>query len=181
MTEAVPEAAQDAVELTYEPALADAVGAIRARAKATPAGRLQNGVLLACALFMLGSLVLNFTGPKGPTVGATVLCLTVLLFILGMYFLMPGLQGQQVHRLYATQPEFRVVVDDAGVRQCARDLDMTYRWPAMPRYTETAELFVLLSGDRHGVGIAFLPKRGISDPEGVDRLRAILDRNITRL
>ncbi|GAA2477150.1 YcxB family protein [Streptomyces gobitricini] len=181
MTEAVPETAQDAVELTYVPVLADAVGAIRARAKRTPAGRLQNGVLLACALFMLGSLVLNLTGPKGPSAGGTVLCLVVLLFILGVYVLVPGLQGQQVHRMYATQDEFRAIVDEDGVRQFSRDLDMTYRWPLMSRYTETDELFVLLTGDRYGVGIAFLPKRGIAGPEGVDRLRAILDANISRI
>ncbi|MER7109697.1 YcxB family protein [Streptomyces sp. NPDC000229] len=181
MTEVVPETARDAVELTYVPVLADAVGAIRARAKRTPAGRLQNGILLACGLPIMGALVLNFTSPAGPSPGGTAFCIGVLVLMIGVYVLVPGLQGQQVHRMYATQGEFRVIVDEDGVRQFSRDLDMTYRWPAMPRYTETAELFVLLSGDRHGVGIAFLPKRGISGPEGVDRLRAILDRHITRM
>ncbi|RST15187.1 YcxB family protein [Streptomyces sp. WAC05374] len=181
MTEAVPETAREAVELTYEPVLADAVGAIRARARATPAGRLQNGVLVVCGLFALGALFLNLTASAGPRVGGTVFCLALLVMLIGMHRVLPGLQGQQVHRLYATQPEFRVVVDADGVRQYSRDLDMTYRWGALPRYTETDDLFVLLSGDRHGVGIAFLPKRGISDPGGTDRLRAILDRNITRL
>ncbi|MFF8292374.1 YcxB family protein [Streptomyces sp. NPDC016309] len=181
MTEAVSGTTRDTVELTYVPVLADAVGAIRARARATPSGRLQNGVLLACALFMLGSLVLSLTGPNGPSVGGALLCLVVLLFVLGVYLLVPGLQGQQVHRMYATQGEYRVVVDDDGVRQSSRDLDMTYRWPALPRYTETAELFVLLTGDRHGVGMAILPKRAVDGPDGADRLRAILDRHITRL
>jgi hypothetical protein len=165
----------------YLPVLADAVGAIRARAKATPSGRLQNGILLACGLLMLGALALNLFGPKGPSLGGTVFCVAALAFFLGLYLLVPGLQGQQVHRMYATQGEFRVVVDNDGVRQFSRDLDMTYRWPALPRYTETDELFVLLTGDRHGVGMAILPKRGTTSPADIDRLRTILDGNITRL
>ncbi|OKK07948.1 hypothetical protein AMK26_02520 [Streptomyces sp. CB03234] len=169
------------MELTYLPVLADAVGAIRARAKATPAGRLQNGLVLVCGLPILGALVLNFTSPKGPSPGGVAFCVAALVLVIGLYVLVPGLQGQQVHRMYATQGEFRVVVDDDGVRQFSRDLDMTYRWGALPRYTETGELFVLLTGDRHGVGMAILPKRAIADPAGVDRLRAILDGNITRM
>ncbi|MFC8915693.1 YcxB family protein [Streptomyces sp. NPDC057116] len=181
MTEAVPGTAQEAVELTYEPVLADSVGAVRARARATPSGRLQNGELAVCALFALGALFLNLTASTGPRVGGTVFCLALLIMLVGMHRLVPGLQGQQMHRLYATQGAFRVVVDHEGVRQYSRDLDMTYRWGALPRYTETDDLFVLLSGDRHGVGIAFLPKRGIAGPAGADRLRAILDGNITRV
>ncbi|MFI6107636.1 YcxB family protein [Streptomyces sp. NPDC051310] len=181
MTEERSTTTRDAVELTYLPVLADAVGAIRARAKATPAGRLQNGITLACGLLILGALVLNLTGRKGPGLGATVFCVAALAFFLGLYALVPGLQGQQLHRMYASQGEFRVVVDDDGVRQFSRDLDMTYRWPALPRYTETDELFVLLTGDRHGVGMAILPKRGTANPADVDRLRAILNRSITRM
>ncbi|QGV80728.1 YcxB family protein [Streptomyces ficellus] len=181
MADAVPGTTRDAVELTYLPALADAVGAIRARARATPSGRLQNGVLLGCSLLMVGALVLNLTSPKGPSMGGTALCVAALVLAAGLYLLVPGLQGQQVHRMYATQGEFRVVVDDEGVRQFSRDLDMTYRWPALPRYTETGDLFVLLTGDRHGIGLVILPKRAVAGPDGADRLRAVLDRNIRRM
>ncbi|MFF9869656.1 YcxB family protein [Streptomyces sp. NPDC013953] len=181
MTEERSTTTRDTVELAYVPVLADAVGAIRARAKGTPSGRLQNGILLACGLLMLGALVLNLIGRRGPGIGGTVFCVVALAFFLGLYVLVPGLQGQQMHRMYAAQGEFRVVVDDDGVRQFSRDLDMTYRWPALPRYTETDELFVLLTGDRHGVGMAILPKRGIAAPADIDRLRAILDGNITRI
>ncbi|ORT61870.1 YcxB family protein [Streptomyces sp. CB03238] len=171
----------DAVELTYQPVVADAVGAIRARSRATPSGRLQNGILLASGLLVTGSFGMGFFGPKGHTLGSVVVYGVFLAFIIGLYVLVPRLMGRQVHRMYATQPEFRAVVGDDGVRQFSRDLDMTYRWGALPRYTETGELFVLLTGDRHGVGVVILPKRGIADPDGVDRLRAILDRNITRM
>ncbi|GAA2433144.1 YcxB family protein [Streptomyces lavendulocolor] len=181
MTEAAPETARDAVELTYVPVLADAVGAIRARAKATPSGRLQNGVLLACSLLMVGALVLNLTSAKGPSTSGTAFCVAALVMAAGLYFLVPGLQGQQVHRMFATQGEFRAVVDADGLRQSSRDWGMTFRWPMLPRYTETDELFVLLSGDKHGVGIAILPKRGLADPADADRLRALLDQHITRL
>ncbi|MER6841794.1 hypothetical protein [Streptomyces platensis] len=41
-------------------------------------------------------------------------------------------------------------------------------------------LFVLLSADRTAAGVIVLPKRGVADPENVERLRAILDRHLVR-
>ncbi|MEU8526861.1 MULTISPECIES: YcxB family protein [Streptomyces] len=172
---------QDRVELAYVPELADSVGAIRARGKATPAGRLQNGVGLIAAVGALYSLVVSFDGPGGrPAYASVFVCLLALVFILGLMVLTPTLQGRQVHRLYASQGEFRTVVDDAtGLTLMARDIDMTYRWPLMSRYTETDDLFVMMSPDKNGVGLVVLPKRGLATGDA-DRLRAILDRRSQR-
>jgi hypothetical protein len=170
-----------AVELAYLPMIADATGAIRARMRATPAGRLQSGIILASAIVVLGALVVNFTGPKGPSLGLTVLCLAALALFIGVYLLIPALQGRQVHRMVAPQGEFRAVVDDCGVRLTSRDSETMHRWPMLTRYTETDELFVLTTPDKHGVGIVVLPKRGAAGPADVDRLRAVLDRNATRV
>ena len=170
-----------AVELGYLPTTADAVGAIRARTRATPAGRLQNGVLLAGAIVVLGALALSLTVPRGPNLRLTVLCLAALALLIGMYMLVPTLQGRQVHRMLVPQGEFHAVVDDGGVRLTSRDSETTYRWPMLTRYAETDELFVLMTPDKYGVGIVVLPKRGAAESADVDRLRAVLDRNATRV
>ncbi|WP_320777896.1 hypothetical protein [Streptomyces sp. CRN 30] len=52
--------------------------------------------------------------------------------------------------------------------------------PVFRDYLETPGLFVLLGGDR-AAGVAVLPKRGARDTADVDRLRAILNRNLKRL
>ncbi|MFF4231104.1 YcxB family protein [Streptomyces sp. NPDC001820] len=170
-----------AVELAYLPTTADAVGALRARMRATPAGRLQNGVLLAGAVVVLGALVLNFAAPGEPSLRSTVVCLAALAVLGGLYGLIPTLQGRQVHRMLAPQGEFQAVVDDGGVRVTSRDSETTYRWPMLTRYAETDELFVLLTPDKYGVGLVVLPKRGAAEPADADRLRAVLDRNATRI
>ncbi len=169
------------VELVYLPTTADATGALRERMRATPAGRLQGGVILASAVVVSGALVMNFTGPRGPSLRSTVLCLAALALCVGVYVLVPALQGRQVHRMVALQGEFRAVVDDTGVRLTSRDSDTTHRWPMITRYAETDALFVLMTPDRHSVGIVVLPKRGTATPADADRLRAILDRNATRV
>ncbi|NUK88038.1 YcxB family protein [Streptomyces lunaelactis] len=173
--------ATSAVELAYLPTTADAAGAIRARMRATPAGRLQNGVLLAGAVVLLGALALNFAAPGEPSPRSTVVCLAALALIGGMYVLVPTLQARQVHQMVAPQGEFQAVVDDGGVRVTSRDSETTYRWPMLTRYTETDALFVLMTPDKYGVGLVVLPKRGAAEPADVERLRAVLDRNATRI
>ncbi|MGW5277731.1 YcxB family protein [Streptomyces sp. NPDC004044] len=168
------------VELAYVPTTADATGALRARMRVTPAGRRQSGIILASTIVVLGALVVNFTGPRGPSLGSTVLCLAALALFMGMYVFLPALQGRQVHRMVAPQGEFRALVGDAGVRLTSRDCETTYRWPMITRYAEADTLFVLMTPDKHSVGIVVLPKRGVAKPADVDRLRAILDRNAER-
>ncbi|MEU0401731.1 YcxB family protein [Streptomyces sp. NPDC006197] len=72
-------------------------------------------------------------------------------------------------------------MDEDGVRWTTRDSEVVHRWQFLSRYTETATQFVLLTGDKGGVGVAALPKRGFADADGVDRLRQVLDRNVTRM
>ncbi|MGW4759341.1 YcxB family protein [Streptomyces chartreusis] len=169
------------VELAYVPTTADATGAIRARMRATPAGRLQSGIILASAIVVLGAFAVSFTGPKGPSLRVTVLCLAALALCIGVYVLVPALQGRQVYRMVAPQGEFRAVVDDTGVRVTSRDSETMHRWPMITRYAETDALYVLMTPDKYSVGIVVLPKRGAAEPADVDRLRVILDQNATRV
>lgn len=55
------------------------------------------------------------------------------------------------------------------------------KWTVQPRHRETPEPFVLLSGDKKATGLTVLPKRGADHPGDGDRLRAVLDRNPTRV
>ncbi|GAB7029091.1 hypothetical protein JCM4914_05520 [Streptomyces platensis subsp. malvinus] len=169
------------MELAYLPTVADAVAAIRARTRATPAGRLQNGVVIASGVVVLQALAVACLGPKGPSLRLTVLCLTALALVVGVYLLVPTLQGRQIHRMLAPQGEFQAVVDSSGVRMSSRDSDTTYRWPMLTRYAETDALFVLMTPDKYGVGMVVLPKRGAADPEDIDRLRSLLAGHATLL
>ncbi|MEU8986798.1 YcxB family protein [Streptomyces sp. NPDC048558] len=83
--------------------------------------------------------------------------------------------------MVAPQGEFRAVVGEAGVRLTSQDSETTFRWPMITRYAETDTLFVLMTPDKHSVGIVVLPKRGAAIPPDVDRLRAMLDRYATRV
>jgi hypothetical protein len=170
-----------AVELAYLPTTADAVGAIRARMRATPSGRRQKRMLVASAILVLGALVLNFTVPREPDFTSTALCVAALALVVCMYVLVPTILGRQVHRMIASQGEFQAIVDDSGIRVTSRDTETAFQWPMLTRYAETNELFVLMTPDKHGVGIVVLPKRGAVEPADVDRLQAILDRNTTRV
>ncbi|WP_137989403.1 YcxB family protein [Streptomyces vilmorinianum] len=172
---------RETVELTYLPVVSDATEALRARMRATPAGRLQNAVLIGAGGLMSLALVLTLTGPKGPSLGGAGICLLGLVLIACMYAMIPSLQGRQVHRMFAPQGEFRGFVDGSGVRVVSRESDTTYRWTMLTRYAETRDLFVLLTPDKYGIGLAVLPKRGVAHPAEVDRLRAVLDRYSTRV
>ncbi|MGW2563092.1 YcxB family protein [Streptomyces sp. NPDC001514] len=73
-----------------------------------------------------------------------------------------------------------MVADDRGAVSTGERMSSTTEWTVFREYLETPGLFVLLGGER-AAGVAVLPKRGAQDPGDVDRLRAILDRNLKRL
>jgi hypothetical protein len=73
-----------------------------------------------------------------------------------------------------------MVADERGAVSTGERASFTVDWTVFREYLETPGLFVLLGGDR-AAGVAVLPKRGAQDHADVDRLRAILDRNLKRL
>ncbi|MGW6565213.1 YcxB family protein [Streptomyces sp. NPDC054975] len=182
MAEGQNPTAQGAVELAYVPTDVDVADALRARMRKTRGGRSLRLALLALGALGVFLLVLSIIRPvTGNPVADSAGALFLTLFSFGLLVLYPVLTARQVHRMVASQGEFRAFVDEQGMRWTSRDTDMKAGWEMFPRYVETAELFVLFSGDRNGVGVGTLPKRGLAGPEEVDRLRAILDRHITRL
>ncbi|MFD7321212.1 YcxB family protein [Streptomyces sp. NPDC059875] len=182
MAEGPSPTAQETVELVYVPTDVDVADALRARMRKTPGGRRLRLVLLAIAVLGIGLLVHSIIRPAtDDPISSSAGAVFLIVFSFGLLVLYPVITAKQVHRMVASQGEFRAVVDELGVRWTSRDTDMKSGWEMFPRYVETAELFVLFSGDRNGVGVGTLPKRGLAGAEEADRLRAILDRHITRL
>ncbi|NWF29986.1 YcxB family protein [Streptomyces sp. PKU-EA00015] len=168
------------VALRYEPTVADMAGALNARMRATPSGRRTRRLLLFAGVMGIGVVALQAAVGDGDlTVLVAGVALTVLAF--GSLYLLPSLQARQLHPLAARQGEFGAVVDDTGIRLTTRDSTSTTKWEMYPRYAETDELFVLLTADKHSVGVMVLPKRGVSAPDDVDRLRALLDEHVRRV
>ncbi|MFC5804333.1 YcxB family protein [Streptomyces formicae] len=169
------------VELAYVPTAADAIQAVRAQMRASASGRRLRWLLPTAGALGLLFLALNLAGPGEPHVPLAIMSGGLVLLALGTGLLAPRVMGRAVHRMVEPQGEFRAVVDSDGVRWTARDSETVWRWRMLPRYVETAELFVLLSADKHAVGVAVLPKRGVRDTADLDRLRAVLDRHTARV
>ncbi|MFJ7774707.1 YcxB family protein [Streptomyces yangpuensis] len=160
----------------YELTLADLQGVVRVRARRTGAGRAETllpplattGFVLAFALFR-GLL-------PGVVVVAAVLGLGA-----GVVGVVRGRRGmaRRLHAVWAPYGQCRTVVDDRGAVTTGETMSYTVDWKLFTHYTETPDLFVLIGGPRAGC-LAAVPKRGAEEPADVDRLRAILDRNLRR-
>ncbi|MFG2980034.1 YcxB family protein [Streptomyces sp. NPDC048258] len=169
-----------AVELVYRATRADIAHALRVRDARTAQGRRRRGVFVFAGTLLLGLGLLALVDaesapgrPAGFLVGGTVLWAFVLFG--------PQLQARAFGGLLEKAGEIRAVVDESGVQVAATATQTRIGWAAQPRYAETAEAFVMLSDDKGAVAMTVLPKRGVQDPADVDRLRAILDRNLRRL
>ncbi|MGW0396091.1 YcxB family protein [Streptomyces sp. NPDC003042] len=178
-TNTVP-AADEAVRLVYRATTADLNDAVRARNSRTPAGRRRRWVYVGIAVPFLALSVLSALGSDGIqpvsvglAAGALSIPVTALIF--------PRLQVRAFAELLEKAGEMRAVVDDSGVQLTTADTATRIGWAAQPAYAETDRAFVMLSADKQAVGMTVLPKRGAQAPADVDRLRAILDRNLRRL
>lgn len=167
------------VELVYAPDFGEVKEAVRVRLRATVWWRLLRrtawgGGVLA---FLVAGLAML---PPSPEPGTTAQMVVLGLVAVGCAESVPWVTAQSLFRLIRAQGEARAVVDGDGGRWTSRDSETTIRWPLLPRYVETPRLFVLLTAKQSGTGFAYLPKRGLAGPADADRLRALLDRNITR-
>ncbi|MFD5516632.1 YcxB family protein [Streptomyces sp. NPDC127066] len=169
-------AGEDVVELEYRPTVGDLSSALRARRGVSKAGRRQFWVLGGAAVVVALEVALKLAGQDAS--GLPVIWLVVFASLL---VLSPWLQARQFQRLAERQGAFRVTVTDAGVTVVTDNSSTVLNWVAQPRYRETKDAFVMISSDKNAVGFTMLPKRAVRAPEDVDRLRAILDRNLTRV
>jgi len=166
-----------AVEFVYRPTAADFEEALRGRARRSSAGRVQ--VLMAP---LVGLVALVLFSVQGDT--------TLPVFIISLVLSMAAISWGTVRglrtmarRMFSVMEPYghcRMVADNRGAVTTGERASFTVDWGVFREYLETPGLFVLLGGER-AAGVAVLPKRGAQNPADVDRLRAILDRNLKRL
>jgi hypothetical protein len=79
------------------------------------------------------------------------------------------------------QGRLRLTADEQGLHVEGAHARTQTGWGNYGSYAETPRAFVLRSPDRGGRCAMVLAKRGARRPADVDRLRAILDRHLTRV
>jgi hypothetical protein len=176
--EATDAVAERPVELAYRPTVDDLAAVIRTRAKSTRAGRFRRRMLIYTLVVAAVGVLLSTLG-DGHRDTPWHLYLAPVALVAYMTAV-PRLLARRLHRFSERQGDFRAVVDDTGICLTTAHSSATFDWHLYPRYAETPELFVLLSADKSAVGFGVLPKRGLSNPEDADRLRAIFGRHLVR-
>ncbi|MFI5764427.1 YcxB family protein [Streptomyces sp. NPDC051563] len=161
----------------YEPVLADFRGAVRVRALRTASGRAETVLLPLMTL----ALVTAYGVLRGMT-PAVIVVAAVLSAGAGAFggVRVRRAMARRLHAVAALYGTCRTVVDERGAATEGGNMSYSADWKLFTQYAETPELFVLLGGPR-ATCITALPKRGAEEPADIDRLRAILDRNLRRL
>ncbi|MER5731138.1 hypothetical protein ABT084_22900 [Streptomyces sp. NPDC002138] len=171
--------AEQPVELVYQLTTQDFAQALSARARHTASGRFQRRMLLSAGVLiaLIGALSLVSAGPveldRLAFLGGG-----VLLAALARYG--PQLTARALGGVLAKVGETRAVVSDAGLRVTTADAESRVNWVVQPTYVETPGAFVMLSDDKRAAAMTILPKRGVGGPADLERLRAVLDRNLRR-
>ncbi|MCX5198120.1 YcxB family protein [Streptomyces sp. NBC_00249] len=168
-----------AVELYYTAERRDVREVLRRRAVRAPGGRKQLLLYLVLLPLVPAALIVLQRGRETDPAG--------LAFAVGVGVLCGALgllldRWRVARRMYAwasEHPEYRCVVTELGTSNHRPDgTAVTYRWAQYTGWTETRNLFVLVfyTGD-----IGWLPKRAALVPADIDRIRSVLDRNLTRI
>ena len=167
---------QGVVELAYQPVVEDYVTALREHRRVSKAGRRQlwvigaiSGVVGLCSAARLAD---------GDVPPYLVVCLVSCALLL---VVVPRMQARQLFRVSARNGAHRVTVTETGLMLTTDHTSSTVNWTVQPRYREAGDVFVLFGDDNDAARVAVLPKRGLKDSADADRLREILDRNLTRV
>ncbi|MFD9474854.1 YcxB family protein [Streptomyces goshikiensis] len=87
--------------------------------------------------------------------------------------------GRRMYAWASEYPEYRCVVSAAGTANHRPDgTSAVYGWDACAAWAETPNLFVFVYANGRDLG--WIPKRAALVPEDLERLRGLLDRNLTR-
>lgn len=171
--------AGQAVELRYRPTTTDMAEALRARNR-TRAGRRQRRPFILVSLLgpVLVAVLIAQDGGTTPVttglLGGVVFCWAYVLF--GHRMLARAYRGA-----LDAAGDCRTVLDGDGVAVAGTLASSHHQWAALAYYAETPAHFAVFSGDKQAVMVLVLPKRGLAAPADADRLRAILDSNLTRV
>ena len=167
---------ENAVVLEYEHQHADMADAIRLiLRKRGKRGIIYRPVFLVpLGLLGLAKLVLGLRGDGGVGLGVTLVVYAVLMSFTPYLSARASIKAQQ------HQGRLRVVVDDQGIRRWGAHAESHAGWGSYGSYAEGKRVFILRTPDRGARCAAVLVKHGAADPADIDRLRAILDRHLTR-
>ncbi|MER5511858.1 YcxB family protein [Streptomyces sp. NPDC002766] len=171
------DAEQGAVELTYEPVVNDFLGVLRER------DRLRRRAWIRYwALGIVGvSFVLNASLTAAGTARPNWFLLVWMPLLAVFVLFTPRIQARAFLKLAVRNGTFRATVTDAGLTMVTDNSTTSVKWAAQPRYRETEDAFFTYSDDKNAGCFTVLPKRGLAGPADADRLREILDRNLTRV
>ncbi|MFE0346888.1 YcxB family protein [Streptomyces griseoluteus] len=166
------------VELEYQLTREDMRQALKARAKASGRARRMRGFAVVGAAALVGASAVPLTKGEAPDTQSWVIAG---LLVVSLFVLQPWLLARQFHKVASRNGACRSRVDDSGVTVSNTGGSSRLNWTAAPHYAETADTFVLLSGDKNVSCLTVLPKRGVRTPEDVDAFRTLLDRHTRRL
>ncbi|MCF3129543.1 YcxB family protein [Streptomyces olivochromogenes] len=169
------DAEQGVVELAYQPVAGDFVAALRERRRFNRSGRIRKAALVVLAATWVLSVGVAATGGKADWFLLLYLPLAVL-----MLLSVPRMQARRLMQVVARNGVHRVTVTDAGMTMATDNSTASVNWVAQPRYRETEDAFFTFSDEKNATCFSVLPKRGLRSPADADRLREILDRNLTR-
>ncbi|MFD8303348.1 YcxB family protein [Streptomyces sp. NPDC059690] len=171
------DASQGVVELTYEPVMGDFMGALKERNRLRKRGWLRSWAVGLLAFAFVLNAALSVAGRDKPD-WVLLIWLPLALVLL---LLTPRLQARAFLKLAARNGTYRASVTDAGLTMVTDNSTTSVKWAAQPRYRETGDAFFTYSDDKNASCFTVLPKRGLAGPADADRLREILDRNLTRV
>ena len=133
------------------------------------AQRLAGGLLLLAVLISLWPAM---RGDPGPLLysGLSMLGVGLLLYLQKVH--LPAVSRRVYHQQKALQQPFTVELDAMQSRWSSPAGQVSYPWRDFYRWKEDEALFLLYHTESF---FQMLPKRSLSGPEGVERLRGYLD------
>lgn len=166
----------DSLTFDYELTVADVRSALRARTRAVRSARLMKIVLPAAYAVFVAGVVAKGVEQRdwNPLVSFG---LVIVMVLWGS----PALQARNAHKTLEREGRTRTTVAAGGLAGTSANGSRSMTWSAFGRYTEAKDLFVLLSADKRAGCLVILPKRALTGPGDVDRLRALLDASLPRV
>ncbi|MER6627705.1 YcxB family protein [Streptomyces sp. NPDC000987] len=170
------DAGQGVVELAYRPVAGDFLGALRERERVRRRGWVRRWAIGVMAFASVLNALLTVAGSRKPDW----FLLIWMPLAVALLLCMPRVQARAFLKLAVRNGTYRATVADAGLTMATDNSTTSVDWAAQPRYRETEDAFITYSDDKNASCFTVLPKRGLPDPADADRLRAILDRHLTR-